>query len=59
MVKKRLVIYEEVIDVFHEKCYIPTIEKLSFHIYRIKIIGSMECGKIRNDCFHDNISKTT
>ena len=37
--------------------YIPTIEKLSFHLARVRIIGSMECGKTINDCFRANASK--
>ena len=35
-----------------EKYYITTIEKLSFNLDHVRIIGSMECGKTRNDCFH-------
>ena len=56
MVKKCFVLHEEVIDVFNEKSYIPIIEKLSFHLYHIRIIGSMECGRSRNDCLHANAS---
>ena len=41
MVKKCYVLHEEVIDVFHEKFYIPKIEKLSFHIAHVRIIGYM------------------
>ena len=37
--------------------YIPTIEKLSFNLVRVRILGSMEYGKTRNDCFNDNASK--
>ena len=42
--KKCSVIQEEVIDVFHEKMYIPTIEKLSFHLANVGIIGSINMG---------------
>ena len=45
--------HEEVID---EKYYIPTIEKVSFHLGHVRILGSMEYGNTRNDCFHDNAS---
>ena len=31
IVKKCFVLHKKVIDDFHEKNYIPTIEKLSFH----------------------------
>ena len=41
------VLHEEVIDVFHEKNYIPTIEKLSFNLACVRILGSMECGRTR------------
>ena len=57
MGKKWFVLHEEVIDIFHENFHIPKIEKRSFHLSRIKIIGSMEDGKTRNDCFHANVSK--
>ena len=56
-VKKCFVLHGEVIDVFHEKNYIPTIEKLLFHIAHVRIIGSMECVKTRNYCFRVNASK--
>ena len=51
MVKKCFVPHEEVIYVCHEIFYILTIEKLSFHLADVRIIGLMECGKTRNDCF--------
>ena len=54
MAKKCFLLIQEVIDVFHEKSYIPTIEKLSFHLTSVRIIGSMEFGKTRNNVFHDN-----
>ena len=38
------------------KKYITTIEKLSFNLAHVRIIGSMECGKTINDCYHDNAS---
>ena len=41
LVRKCFVIYDEVIDVFHEKYYIPTIEKLQFHLAHVQILGSM------------------
>ena len=53
-------ITEEVIDVFCEKNYILTIEKVLFHIAHARIIGSMKCGKTRNYYFvimHQNIYK--
>ena len=38
---KCFVLHEEVIDAFHDRFYIPTTEKLSFHISHVMIIGSM------------------
>ena len=49
MVKKFFALRDEVIDVFHDKFYIPTIEKLAFYIVCVRIFGSMECGKTKND----------
>ena len=54
MANKCFVFNEEVIDVFHDKGCIPTIEKLSFNLAYVRIIGSMEYWKTINDCFHDN-----
>ena len=56
MVKKCFVLHEEVIDVFHEKYHIPTLEKLPFHLNHARILGYMERGKTRNDFFHGNAS---
>ena len=57
MAKKCVVLHEEVIDVFYEKYYIPTIEILSFNLAHVRILGSMEFGKTRNDYFHGNALK--
>ena len=55
--KKPFVIHEGDIDGFHDIVYIPTIEKLSFHISHVRIIGSMECRKTRNEYFHESLCK--
>ena len=57
MVKKCFVLHKEVVDVFYDNFYIPTIEKLSFHLSHVRIIGSMEGGKTINYFFHDNSLK--
>ena len=57
MLKNFFFIHEELIDVFHNKLYIPTIENLSVHLARLRIIGSIECGKNRNDYFQINVGK--
>ena len=48
MVNKCFFIHEEVIDVFHEKYYIPTIEKMLFHIAHVRILSSMGGGNTGN-----------
>ena len=30
------------------------MEKFRFHLAHVSILGSMECGKTRNDPFHEN-----
>ena len=60
MVKKVFVPHKEVIDVFSNQFYIPTIEKLLFYIVFGITLGSMECVNTRNDVFvkiHKNIYK--
>ena len=51
-VKKCFVLYKEVIDVFHNKSYIPAIENLSLHLAHVRIVGSMEYGKTTNKYFN-------
>ena len=57
MVTECFVLHKDVIDIFHAKFYIPTIEKLSFRLFCVRVLGSMEFGKTRNDFFHDNAFK--
>ena len=52
--RENFVLHEEVIDVFHNKLYTTTIEKLSFHLACVRILGSMECGNTRNNYFREN-----
>ena len=49
--KDCFVINEEVIDVFNNKCHIPTIINLSFHLDYVSILGIIYFGKTRNDYF--------
>ena len=46
MVKKCFVLQKEVIDVFHENIYIPTIEKLSFHIDHGSLLVQWNAGRL-------------
>ena len=54
---KSFVLHEEVIDVFHKKCYITTIEKLSLYLAHVQILRSTECGKARNNYYQENPGK--
>ena len=53
MLKKRFVISEGFIDVHHDN-KIAAIEKLSYHIACIRILGSMEYVTTRNYSFLEN-----
>ena len=53
--EKRFVIHEDGIDVFHNKFDIPTMGNLSFQLSHVRIIGTMEFGKTRNENFRDDI----
>ena len=57
MVNICFVLHEEVIDVFHENNYIPTIEKLSFHLVRVRILCSIEFENTRHIYFQNNATK--
>ena len=56
MLKKRFVLYEGFIDVYHNN-KIAAIEKLSYHIARVRIIGSTEYVSTRNYSFLENLWK--
>ena len=58
MAKKVFVLHEEVMDVFNNFFNITTIEKPSFHLDHVSIIGSTECGKTRTDCLRAIIHQT-
>ena len=51
---KEIFIHEEVIYVFNEKFYIPTIDFFPLNLSRVRIIGLMVYGKTRNDYFLEN-----
>ena len=56
MENKIFVLHEEVIDLFHRIKKIQN-RKISFHLAHVRILGSMECVKIRKVFFHDNAPK--
>ena len=49
MAKKFLILREKIIDIINKNIYIPTRERLSFHLARFMIRRPMECGETRND----------
>ena len=40
---------EKSITQFHEKFYIPEIQKLAFHLPHVRILGNLHCDKERHD----------
>ena len=44
---------------FSQNVYILTIEKLSFILAHVSMLGSMEYGNTWNDCFYDNELKNS
>ena len=44
-IKKEPVSPETSITEFHEKFYIPAIQKLEFHLPYVHILGTNDCGK--------------
>ena len=37
------------IDDFHTSFYIPSIQKLAFHLPYVRILGTHNCGKTRHE----------
>ena len=48
---KELVMMETAISNFHTSLYTPEIQKLAFHIPHVKILGTNNCGKSRQNAF--------
>ena len=42
----------EVLYKFHEKFYIPVIQKLEFNLPHVRILGTYHCGKERRESFN-------
>ena len=49
--QKELVLIETPIKSFHEKFYIPALQKLGFHLPHVRILGTRHCGKERCGTF--------
>ena len=49
--RKELVMAETTIFDFHTSFYIPAIQKLSFHIPHVRILGKNHCGEMRRTAF--------
>ena len=45
--RKELVMMETKISDFHTSFYIPSIQKLAFHLPHVRIIGKNNCGEMR------------
>ena len=43
--RKELLLLETPITEFHEKLYIPAIQKLAFRLTHVRILGTHHCGK--------------
>ena len=42
---------EKTISDFHTSFYIPSIQKLAFHIPHVRILGTNHCGELRRTAF--------
>ena len=49
--RKELVMIETTIYEFHTSFYIPTIQKLAFHLTHVRILGTNRCGERRRTAF--------
>ena len=49
--RKDLVMMETTIYGFRTRFYIPTIQKLAFHLPHVRIIGKNHCGEMRRTVF--------
>ena len=49
--RKELVIMETTISDFSTSFYIPTIQKLAFHLSHVRILGTKHCGEMRLAAF--------
>ena len=49
--RKELVMTETAISDFHTSFYIPSIQKLAFHLPHVRILGTNHCGGLRRTAF--------
>ena len=49
--RKELVMMETTISDFHTSFYIPSIQKLDFHLPNVRILGTNNCGEMRRTAF--------
>ena len=49
--QKELALLENLISEFHNKFYIPEIQKLTFNLPHISIIGTHHCSKEHREAF--------
>ena len=49
--RKELVMMEKTISNFHTSFYIPSIQKLAFHLPHVRILGKNHCGELQRTAF--------
>ena len=49
--RKEIVMMETKISYFHTSFYIPSIQKLAFHLPHVRILGTNHCGEMRRTAF--------
>ena len=49
--RKELVMTETTISDFHTSFYIPAIQKLTFHLPHVRILGTNHCGEMLHTAF--------
>ena len=49
--RKELVRMETTISDFHTRLYIPSIQKLAFHLPHVIILGTNHCGEMQHTAF--------
>ena len=49
--RKELVMMKTTIYDFHTSLYIPAIQKLTFHLTHVRILGTNHCGELQRTSF--------
>ena len=54
--RKELVMMERKISDFRTSFYIPSIQKLAFHLQHVRILGTNHCGEMQHTAFKQHES---